>query len=199
MKKYIWILICLAIIGSMYYILVNYRGSTKIVDAKSSTVVKEVKGQNMPGSNYFFETFDESDLKIKEIGLFSSSDAVLKAFGNPRKKKQESRVAINNPDYNEYIDTWIYPGITIQLSTSIKKGNSPPEKPSQVSGIILTNSNYETRRGIRIEDSIIKLFEKYGQVSLEDNYYGYQVDLVYIRFLVANEKVIKIEIGGMVD
>lgn len=124
---------------------------------------------------------------------------MLKYLGKPKKKYQVKKPAINNPDYNTYIDTWVYPGIEIRFLTSVKEGNSAPEKPNQVDGIVITGQKYATKRGIKIGDSIVNVFKRYGYMDQYNNSYTYGVDLVYIKFFVSKEKISKIEIGGYPD
>lgn len=189
-KKPIWISIVLISAGFIIcFMLFSYLGFAK----------KESSKPNIPGANYFFETYKEDDLQISNIRLFLSSDDVLKILGNPQEKKRVTVPSINNLNYITYKEIWIYPGIATQFLTSVKKGNSIPEKPDRVLGIIVTGLNYMTKRGIKVGDSLNRVFEKYGRIEPTNNSYQYQMDLVYIKFVISNEKVTQIEIGGEMD
>lgn len=141
----------------------------------------------------------EADFTIAGLSLVTSPATVLNLFGDPLEEKRTTTTSFHNSDYNLYYYNWIYPELEIEFYNHAPKDQPVPITPGAILSIKLTNSFYQTKRGIRVDDPVTKLFEKYGQTKLEDNSYIYHFESKYLEFTVKDNKISTITIGQWFD
>jgi hypothetical protein len=141
--------------------------------------------------------FDIKNFEIARISFNNTFKEVLDIHGEPLKKELK----------DGGFEIWTYPGLIVEFS-----------KKEQVYGrsiyqIIVTNNKYKTYRGVKVGDSVNKVYEKYGKIKGWNfdkdkvllSYYKPMPSFknmsltYYIHFEVTNKKVSKIDISLETD
>ncbi len=129
-----------------------------------------------------------STILSDEDFIIQNKDTFIK-LGEPfNEMRIGEKVKLHEPCNEEHVyDTYIYKNVVLKVSFDTKKGDS-------IWSIRLLNSNLATARGVKIGDSISKVFEKYGVIDSDDlDSYCYSQDRRSLIFCIdENKKIIGI-------
>lgn len=137
----------------------------------------------------------EKRIRKSELTVLSDEDFIIQnkdtfiKLGEPfNEMKIGEKVKLHEPCNEEQVyDTYIYKNVVLKVSFDTKKGSS-------IWSIRLLNSNLATARGVKIGDSISKVFEKYGVIDSDapDSYCYSQDRRSLIFYIDENKKIIGI-------
>lgn len=155
-----------------------------------STKNKEqgVKNTNN-GSKKEIENENKTILTDEDF-IIRSDDTFIQLGERFDEMKISEKVLLHKPcNEDQVYDTYIYDDFVLLVSFESKKGDT-------IWSIRLLTSEFETSRGVKIGDSISKVFEKYGVTDSDDSdFYYYSQDGRGLTFDVdENEKIIGIKI-----
>jgi hypothetical protein len=154
----------------------------------------------------FESTYNDEDFKLARLELDSSWRQVKNIYGEPFRKKTLSAVSPNNADYTVYYTYWIYPGFEVGFENSGHKYRPRPRDIGHIFVITVKTDQFQSYRGIRVGDPMVKVIERYGtptEAMIDDRgskFYEWQ--LCYLRFGPAKGKgstVAEIELGENLD
>lgn len=147
----------------------------------------------------FSDTAIAEDFQIGGLGMESTAEQISNLFGEPLEIQKSTEPSYHNPDYNMYLQKWIYPDFEVEYINNELKGKPIPETPGNILSITMTTNLYPTARDIRVGDPVEKVFKAYGKVEEEKGKYTYSKDLSFIEFTVSGGKVSQITIGMWFD
>lgn len=204
MKTKTWITIVVAV-TVMIIFAVNIRYVDYFSKQVLSRHIKEFQTswQQNGRAGSFDETYQTGDLRLARLELDASWKHVKNIYGAPFRRKVETIESPNNPDYVVYLTSWIYPDFEVRFINSIEKSLPKPKEPGNVFAITVKSNKFQSYRGIRVEDPVSKVIERYGPASnaiIDDRgskFYEWQLN--YIRFGVSKGKVSEIEVSQNPD
>lgn len=146
-------------------------------------------------------TFD--DLALGGITFEEGATEVLTKFGQPDSKQVESVENLHNAEFMLYFIKWNYDGIQFIFWTTQDKSEPIPDASGRLYSIEVQSKKYETARGVKVGDSLSKVYEMYGIESVRPNdktvWYESYTGHNYVSFTIEDEKVILIHLGSSFD
>lgn len=134
---------------------------------------------------------NENKTILTDEDFIIRSDDTFIQLGEPFDEIKIGKKVLSHEPCNEdqVYDTYFYDDFVLLVSFEPKKGDT-------IWSIRLLTSEFETSRGVKIGDSISKVFEKYGVIDSDDSdFYYYSQDGRGLTFDVdENEKIIGIKI-----
>lgn len=149
--------------------------------------------QPMENADFFNSIEEESYYKDFTMAGFivskSTKREVEKIYSRPLSTK------MNNGEYGK-VQFCKYKDFELTYAEMYVDGVKVPDL---LTNAIFFRGPYKTARGIKISDSEDLVIKKYGLPYKEKGAIYYNVDMLYIRFYIANHSVTKIEIQFVAD
>lgn len=192
------LIIFIAVALFTYLFMTKFAGIQPIGPTPRNTPVPTPAAPALTESNQLNQA-TAADFKIGGMSLQSTSEEISNLYGDPLEIKKSSQVSFQNPDYQIYLQTWVYPEFEVLFINHAAKGEAAPAMPGVILTITVHSDLYPTKRGIKVGSTLEQLFAGYGRVKPEDGLYTYNNELNYLEFAVKNDKITAITVGQNPD
>jgi|GEM_PF-6624922 hypothetical protein len=178
----------------------------------SDTSNKPPERKTTPAKDQYAVPITEEDFFISGISIRDGYKEVSAKFGEPISKiLNEKQESMHDEDKAIFRVTWVYEGISFQFWSLRDRNEAEPIHPDNLYGIVIENDAFETARGLKVGDTLSKVFERYGNRTIDPptaNKFSYEDEFGFliINFVTENDgatkltdKVITIEFLNALD